>query len=48
MKEQEIMNLGIDEARITMLQNIGGPFGAVIADKDQSLTNTHEQARGVV
>lgn len=37
MKEQEIMNLGIDEARITMLQNIGGPFGAVIVDKDQNI-----------
>ena len=26
----EIMKLGIDEARKTMHQNIGGPFGAVI------------------
>lgn len=28
----EIMNLGIDEARKTMNENKGGPFGAVITD----------------
>ena len=29
-----MMNLGIEEARKTMNENIGGPFGAVITDKD--------------
>ena len=31
------MNLGIDEARKTMNMNIGGPFGAVIVDKDNNV-----------
>lgn len=31
MTNEEIMNLGIEKARETMKQNIGGPFGAVIA-----------------
>ena len=30
MTDQEIMNLGIEEAKKTMKENIGGPFGAVI------------------
>ena len=30
MTNQEIMNLGIEEAKKTMKANIGGPFGAVI------------------
>ena len=30
----DIMKLGIDEARKTMNENKGGPFGAVITDKD--------------
>lgn len=29
-----MMNLGIEEARKTMNENIGGPFGAVITDSD--------------
>lgn len=29
-----IMNLGIEEARKTMLENKGGPFGAVITDSE--------------
>lgn len=31
------MNLGVEEARKTMNQNIGGPFGAVIVDKDNNV-----------
>lgn len=31
MTNEECMNLGIDKARETMKQNIGGPFGATIA-----------------
>lgn len=29
-----MMNLGVEKARETMNKNIGGPFGAVILDKD--------------
>ena len=29
-----MMNLGIEEARKTMNENLGGPFGAVITDSD--------------
>ena len=29
-----MMNLGVEEARKTMNQNIGGPFGAAVIDKD--------------
>lgn len=32
-----MMNLGVDEARKTMNQNLGGPFGAVILDKDDNV-----------
>lgn len=32
-----MMNLGVEEARRTMNQNIGGPFGAVIVDKDDNV-----------
>lgn len=32
-----MMELGIEEARKTMNNNIGGPFGAVIADKDNNI-----------
>lgn len=32
-----MMNLGIEEARKTMNKNIGGPFGAVITDKDNNV-----------
>ena len=32
-----MMNLGVDEARKTMNQNLGGPFGAVIVDKDNNV-----------
>ena len=34
MKNEEIMTLGINEARKTMNENKGGPFGAVITDKN--------------
>ena len=34
MKIEEIMRLGINEARKTMNENKGGPFGAVITDKN--------------
>ena len=30
MTHEEIMNLGIEKARETMMQNIGGPFGAAV------------------
>lgn len=29
-----MMKLGVNEARKTMNQNLGGPFGAVVVDKD--------------
>ena len=32
-----MMGLGVIEARKTMNQNIGGPFGAVIVDKDDNV-----------
>lgn len=32
-----MMKLGVDEARRTMNQNLGGPFGAVIVDKDDNV-----------
>lgn len=32
-----MMELGIEEARKTMNNNIGGPFGAVITDKDNNV-----------
>lgn len=32
-----MMELGINEARKTMNNNIGGPFGAVITDKDNNV-----------
>lgn len=36
---EDIMNLGIEEARKTMNKNNGGPFGAVIADKDGNVVS---------
>lgn len=35
MHNQMIMDLGINEARRTMKENIGGPFGAVIVKDEQ-------------
>ena len=32
-----IMKFGIDEARKTMNENKGGPFGAVITDKEGNI-----------
>ena len=32
-----MMNLGVEEARKTMNENLGGPFGAVIVDKDNNV-----------
>ena len=32
-----MMNLGINEARKTMNDNVGGPFGAVITDKNDNV-----------
>lgn len=32
-----MMNLGVEEARRTMNQDIGGPFGAVIVDKNNNV-----------
>jgi tRNA(Arg) A34 adenosine deaminase TadA len=32
-----MMNFGVEEARKTMNQNIGGPFGAVMVDKDDNV-----------
>ena len=37
MGKIEIMKLAIDEARRTMNENIGGPFGAAIVDKDGNI-----------
>lgn len=37
MNKEEIMLLGINEARKTMNENKGGPFGAVITDKDGNI-----------
>lgn len=34
MNKEEIMELGINKAKITMNENKGGPFGAVITDKN--------------
>lgn len=34
MNNAELMNLGIKQAQKTMRENIGGPFGAVITDKE--------------
>ena len=34
MNKEEIMELGINKARTTMNENKGGPFGAVITDKN--------------
>ncbi len=32
-----LMDLAVDKARHTMNQNIGGPFGALIVDKDNNI-----------
>ena len=40
MNNLEIMRLGIEEARKTMKQDIGGPFGAVVV-KDIKKTGTY-------
>ncbi len=37
MNKEEIMLLGINEARRTMNENKGGPFGAVITDKNGNI-----------
>ena len=34
---EKIMNLGVVEARRTLNENKGGPFGAVIVDKDNNV-----------
>jgi guanine deaminase len=34
---QDLMSLAVDKARETMNQNIGGPFGALVIDKDGSI-----------
>ena len=36
---KDIMNFGIKEARRTMNENKGGPFGAVITDKDGNIVS---------
>ena len=43
MNKVEIMNLGIDEARKTMNQNIGGPFGAAVVKDGEviSVSSNH-------
>ena len=35
MTNEEIMQLGVDRARKTMNENIGGPFGAVITKRNE-------------
>lgn len=37
MNNEKIMTLGINEARKTMNENKGGPFGAVITDKNGNI-----------
>lgn len=37
MNNEEIMLLGINEARKTLNENKGGPFGAVITDEDGNI-----------
>ena len=36
---EKIMNLGVVEARRTLNENKGGPFGAVIVDKDNNVVS---------
>lgn len=38
MTHEEIMQLGIDRARKTMNENIGGPFGAVVIRGDEIIS----------
>lgn len=47
MKISEIMQLGIDEARKTMRENIGGPFGAVVVKNGEiiSVSSNHVIAK---
>ena len=37
---EKIMSLGVVEARRTLNENKGGPFGAVIVDKDNNVIAT--------
>lgn len=36
---EKIMNLGVVEARRTLNENKGGPFGAIIVDKDNNVVS---------
>lgn len=36
-KHQDYMKLALDQAKITMNQNIGGPFGALLIDKNEEI-----------
>lgn len=47
MEISEIMQLGIDEARKTMQENIGGPFGAVVVKNGEiiSVSSNHVIAK---
>lgn len=38
MKNEEYMNLGVAEATVTMNQNIGGPFGAVVVKNGEIIS----------
>lgn len=38
MTHEEIMQLGVDRARKTMNENIGGPFGAVVTRGDEIIS----------
>ena len=38
-KHQEFMKLALDQAKITMNENIGGPFGALIIDAKQEIVS---------
>ena len=38
MTNEEIMQLGVDRARKTMNENIGGPFGAVVIRGDEIIS----------
>lgn len=38
MLKEDYMNLGVAEATVTMVQNIGGPFGAVIVKDNEIIS----------
>jgi len=47
LNNEEIMQLGVEEARKTMTENIGGPFGAVVVKGEEiiSVSSNHVLGR---